>query len=49
MKEVMARIPVHFVCSRCKKMMDLIAKLYDDVETSEFCYFRDKLNAKWGL
>ena len=41
---------MHFVCSKNKgimeEMVDLIEKLYDEVEmVNEFCYLRDRLNA----
>ena len=49
-KRVIARLAMHFVCSRCKRIMegtvDLIEKLCDEVETvNGFCYLRDRPNA----
>ena len=44
---------MHFVCSRCKGIMeetvDLIEKLCDEVETmNRFCYLGDSLNSSGG-
>ena len=48
-----ARLTTHFVCSKCKGIMegtvDSIEKLCDKVETvNGFCYLGDRLNASGG-
>ena len=53
-KRVTARLAVHFVCSKCKGIMegtvDSIEKLWDEVETvNGFCYLGDRLNASGGF
>ena len=51
LKKITARLAMHFVCSKCKKVMegmsDSIEKLCDDkVETIKgFCYLGDRLNS----
>ena len=45
-----ARLAMHFVCSRCGRIMegmiDLIEKLCNEVETvNGFCYLGDRLNS----
>ena len=50
---VTTRLAMHFVCLKCKGimegMMDLIEKLCDEVETvNGFCYLRDTLNGSGG-
>ena len=52
-KRVTARLPMHFVCSRCrgiiKGTLDPIEKLCDEVETvNGFCYLGDRLNSSGG-
>ena len=52
-KGVTARLAMHFVCSKCKGIMegtmDLIEKLCNEVETvNGFCYLGDRLNASCG-
>ena len=52
-KRATARLAMHFVCLKCKRimegMMDLIKKLCDEVETvNGFCYLGDRLNASGG-
>ena len=52
-KRVTARLAMHFVCSKCKGIMegtmDLIEKSCDEVETvNGFCYLGDRLNASGG-
>ena len=52
-KRVTARLAMHFVCSKCKGIMegtmDSIEKLCDEVETvNGFCYLGDRLNASGG-
>ena len=52
-KRVTARLAMHFVCLKCKGIMegmiDLIKKLCDEVETvNGFCYLGDRLNASGG-
>ena len=52
-KRVTARLAMHFVCSKCKGIMegtiDSIEKLCDEVETvNVFCYLVDRLNASGG-
>ena len=52
-KRVTARLAMHFVCSKCKgimeRTMDSIEKLCDEVETvNGFCYLGDRLNASGG-
>ena len=52
-KGVTARLAMHFVCLKCKGIMegtvDLVEKLRDEVETvNEFCYLGDRLNASGG-
>ena len=52
-KKVTARLAMHFVCSKCKEIMeetmDSIEKLCDEVETvNGFCYLGDRLNASGG-
>ena len=48
-----ARLAMHFVCSKCKGIIegivDLIEKLCDEVETvNGFCYLGDRLNFSGG-
>ena len=48
-----ARLATHFVCSKCKEIMertvDSMEKLCDEVETvNGFCYLGDRLNASGG-
>ena len=52
-KRAAARLATHFVCSKCKgimeRTMDLIDKLCNEVETvNEFCCLKDRLNASGG-
>ena len=52
-KGVTARLAMHFVCSKCKGIMERtvhsIEKLSDEVETvNGFCYLGDRLNASGG-
>ena len=52
-KRATARLVMHFVCSKCKGIMegtvDSIKKLCDEVETvNRFCYLEDRLNASGG-
>ena len=52
-KRATARFAMHFVCSKCKGIMegtmDSIEKLCDEVETvNRFCYLGDRLNASGG-
>ena len=52
-KRSTVRLAKHFVCSKCKGIMevmeDLIEKLCDEVETvNGFCYLGHKLNASGG-
>ena len=52
-KRVTARLGMHFICSKCKAIMegtvDSIEKLCDEVEkVNGFCYLRDRLNASGG-
>ena len=52
-KRATARLAMHFVCSKCKEIMegtmDSIEKLCDEVETvNGFCYLGDRLNASGG-
>ena len=52
-KRVTARLAMHFVCSKCKGIMegtiDSIKKLCNEVETvNRFCYLGDRLNASGG-
>ena len=52
-KRATARLALHFVCSKCKGimegMMDSIEKLCDEVETvNGSCYLGDRLNASGG-
>ena len=52
-KRVAARWSMHFVCSKCKGIMegtvDSIEKLCNEVETvNGFCYLGDRLNASDG-
>ena len=52
-KRVAARLAMHFICSKCKGIMEemvyLIEKLCDKVETvNGFCYLGDRLNASGG-
>ena len=52
-KKVIARLTMHFVCSKCKGIMkgtmDSIKKLCDEMETvNGFCYLGDRLNASDG-
>ena len=38
---------MHFVCLKCKGIMDSIKKLCDEVETMNgFCYLGDRPNSK---
>ena len=53
MKRVTAKLAMHFVCSKCKGIMegtvDSIEKLCDKVETvNGFFYLGDRLNASGG-
>ena len=53
-KRVTVRLAMHFVCSKCKGIMegtmDSIEKLCDEVETvNGFCYLGDRLNASGWL
>ena len=46
-------LAMHFVCSKCKEIMEgtvnLIDKLCNEVETvNRFCYLGDRLNASGG-
>ena len=48
-----ARLAMHFVCSKCKGVMegtvDSIKKLCNELETvNGFCYLGDRLNASGG-
>ena len=49
-KRVTARLAMHFVCTKCKAIIegtvDLIKKLCDTV--NNFCYLGDRLNASGG-
>ena len=52
-KRVTARLAMHFICSKCKEIMegmvDSIEKLGDEMMTvNRFCYFGDRLNASGG-
>ena len=52
-KRATARLAMHFVCSKCKGIMegmvDSIKKLCNEVETvNGFCYLGDRLNASGG-
>ena len=52
-KKVTARLEIHFVGSKCKRivegMVNSIEKLCDEVETvSGFCYLGDRLNSSGG-
>ena len=52
-KRVTARLVIHFVCSRCRGIMegtvDSIKKLCDEVETvNRLCYLGNKLNSSGG-
>ena len=52
-KRVTARLAVHFVCLKCKGIMEgiveSIEKLCNEVETvNGFCYLEDRLNASGG-
>ena len=52
-KRATARLVMHFVCSKCKRIMegtiDLIVKLCDEGETvNGFCYLGDRLNVNRG-
>ena len=52
-KRATARLAMHFVCLKCKRIMegtmDSIKKLCDEVETVKgFCYLVDRLNASGG-
>ena len=47
------RLAMHFVCSKCRRIMkgklDLIEKLCDEVDkVNGFYYFRDRLNYRGG-
>ena len=53
LKRATARLAMHFVCSKCKEIMegtvDSIKKLCSEVETlNEFCYLGDRLNSSGG-
>ena len=53
-KRVAARLAMHFVCSKCKEIMertvDSINKSWEEVETAnEFCFLGDRLNASGGF
>ena len=49
LKRATTRLAMHFICSKCKGMVDLIKKLCDEVETvNGFCYLGDRLNASGG-
>ena len=40
---------MHFICLKCKGMVDSVEKLCDEVETvNGFCYLGDRLNASGG-
>ena len=52
-KRATARLATHFVCSKCKGIMegtvDSIEKLWNEVEAvNGFCYLGDRLNASGG-
>ena len=52
-KRVTARLAMHFVCLKCKEIMegtmDSIQKLCDELETvNVFCYLGDRLNGSGG-
>ena len=52
-KRATARLAMHFVCLKCKGIMegtmDSIEKLCDEVETvNRFCHLGDRLNASGG-
>ena len=52
-KRANARLAMHFVCSKCKGIIegtvDSIEKLCNEVETvNGFCYLRDRLNFSGG-
>ena len=52
-KRATARSAMHFICSKCKEIMegtmDSIEKLCDEVETvNGFCYLGDRINASDG-
>ena len=52
-KRVTARLAMHFVCAKCRRMMDgtvdSIEKLCDEVETvNRFCYLEGRLNSNGG-
>ena len=48
-KRASARLAMHFVCLKCKEILDSIEKLCDEVETvNGFCYLGDRLNASGG-
>ena len=52
-KRATARLATHFVCLKCKGIIegtvDSIDKLCDEVETANgFCYLGDRLNASGG-
>ena len=50
-KRATIRLAMHFVCSKCRGIMemDLIKKLCNEVETANgFCYLGDRINAKGG-
>ena len=52
-KRVTPKLTMHFVCSRCKEIMEgtvnSIEKLCDELKTvNGFCYLGDRLNASGG-
>ena len=48
-KRVAARLAKHFVCVKCKGIMEGIMDLSNEVETvNGFCYLGDRLNARGG-
>ena len=53
-KRVTARLAMHFVCAKCRRMMegtvDSLEKLCDEVETvNKFCYLESRLNSSGGF
>ena len=52
-KKATTRLAMHFVCSKCKgimeEMVNSVEKFCDEVETvNRFCYLGDRLNASGG-
>ena len=52
-KRATAKLAMHFVCSKCKRIVeetvDLIEKFCDEVETvNGFCHLGDRLNSSGG-